>query len=282
QEIAFGVADPATAARLFAKNAIHAYIGPLTAPKGAELAWVESFRGFVVLTFNPASRAFADARERCAAAARLAPALATAKTEYVAYPYPVTPWHEDYAHHADLVEAAKTRTATAGPIPRLRVRRGFAGVAAGPAWRPADAEWDATLEEVSLGELLRDETAWLNGWTSPPWLKEGWFHAHALSARAVTDPSSRIAIEEMLARPVKLKGLPWNGWLRVSTATRPAAAWNPIAGFSDEAGTLIWSVLGHAAVLPEPSGVGWLPNRVRAVEVSGPVEMAPDALAPEL
>jgi len=349
QEIAFGVADPATAARLFAKNAIHAYIGPLTAPKGAELAWVESFRGFVVLTFNPASRAFADARERCAAAARLAPALATAKTEYVAYPYPVTPWHEDYAHHADLVEAAKTRTATAGPIPRLRVRRGFAGVAAGPAWRPADAEWDATLEEVSLGELLRDETAWLNGWTSPPWLKEGWFHAHALSARAVTDPSSRIAIEEMFARrvrgdyasavdrlnlerhlvslvtrgcervpigyavrreavndsysegvenvgydtqtglgsgiffrTVKLKDFPWNGWLRVSTATRPAAAWNPIAGFSDEAGTLIWSVLGDAAVLPEPSGVGWLPNRVRAVEVSGPVEMPPDALAPEL
>ena len=38
QEIAFGVADPATAARLFAKNAIHAYSGPLTAPKGAELA----------------------------------------------------------------------------------------------------------------------------------------------------------------------------------------------------------------------------------------------------
>ena len=83
------------------------------------------------------------------------------------------------------------------------MRRGFAGVAAGPAWRPADAEWDATLEEVSLGELLRDETAWLNGWTSPPWLKEGWFHAHALSARAVTDPSSRTAIEEMFARRVR-------------------------------------------------------------------------------
>jgi hypothetical protein len=349
QEIAFGVADPLTAQRLLAKNAIHAYVGPLTAPRGAaELAWVESLRGFVVLTFNPSSRAFADARDRCAAAARLGPALATAKTEYVAYPYPVTPWHDDYAHHADLVEAARTRAATAGQVPRLRVRKGFAGLVAGPAWRPADGEWDATVEEVTLGELLRDEATWLNGWTSPPWLKEGWFHAHALSARAVTDPSSRSAIEETFARrvrgdyasgvdrlnlerrlvslvsrgcervpigytlrreavndsysegvenvgydtqaglgsgvffrTVKLKDFPWNGWLRVSTATRPTAAWNPIAGFSDETGALVWSVLGDAAVLPEPYGVGWLPNRVRALEVSGQVEVPRDALVPE-
>ena len=40
-------------------------------------------------------------------------------------------------------------------------------------------------------------------------------------------------------------------------------------------------MLGDAAVLPEPYGVGWLPNRVRAVEVSGPVEVPRDALAPE-
>jgi hypothetical protein len=82
-------------------------------------------------------------------------------------------------------------------------------------------------------------------------------------------------------RTVKLKDFPWNGWLRVSTATRPTAAWNPIAGFSDEAGTLIWSVLGDAAVLPEPYGAGWLPNRTRAVEVAGPVEVPRDALVPE-
>src|SRR5262245_32486341 len=69
QEITLTVADPGAALRLFAKNAIHANVGPLAAPKGAaELAWVESLRAFVVLTFNPASRAFTDARERCAAA----------------------------------------------------------------------------------------------------------------------------------------------------------------------------------------------------------------------
>jgi hypothetical protein len=347
QEIAFGVAEPAAAARLFAKNAIHAYVGPVSAAKGAELAWVESLRGFVVLTFNPSSRAFADPRERCGAAARVASVLTTGKSEYVAYPYPVTPWHEDYAHHADLVEAAKARAA-AGPVPRIRVLKGFGSLTAGPAWRAADGEWDATIEDVSLAALLRDESTSLNGWTSPPWLKEGWFHAHALSARAVTDPAARSAIEEtflrrtrgdyasavdrlnlerrlvllvtrgcervpvgyalrreavndsysegvenigydsqgglasgVFLRTVKLKDFPWNGWLRVATPARPTAAWNPIAGFSDETGALIWSVLGDAAVLPEPYGVGWLPNRVRAVEISGQVDVPRDALVPE-
>jgi hypothetical protein len=83
-------------------------------------------------------------------------------------------------------------------------------------------------------------------------------------------------------RTVKLKDFPWNGWLRVATGTRPAAAWNPIAGFTDEAGAFMWSALGDAGMLPEPYGVGWLPNRVRAVEVSGPVEVPRDALAFEV
>jgi hypothetical protein len=343
------VADPAAAVRLLAKNAIHAYVGAIAAQKGAaELAWVESLRGFAVLTFNPASRAFADSRERCAAAARLVPAVAAAKPDYVAYPYPVTPWHEDYAYHADLVEAAKSRAPSTAPAPRLRVGKGFAGLAPGPTWRPANGEWDATLEDVPLVELLRDEATRINGWLGPPWLKEGWFHAHALSARAVTDPSARSAVEEAFARrvrgdyasatervnlerrlvtlvtrgcervplgyairreavndsysegvenvgydthaglasgvffrTVKLKDFPWNGWLRIATGARPAAAWNPVAGFTDEAGALVWSVLGDAAVLPEPYGVGWLPNRVRAVEISGPGEVPRDALALE-
>ena len=34
QEIALAVADPAAAPRLFAKNAIHAYVGGLLTPKG--------------------------------------------------------------------------------------------------------------------------------------------------------------------------------------------------------------------------------------------------------
>jgi hypothetical protein len=352
QEITVGFAESGTAPRLFAKKSIHAYVGPLAAPKGAvQFAWVESIRSFVVLTFNPTSRAFADARDRCAAAARLTPMLATARAEYTVHPYPVTPWHDDYVHHADLVEAAKARVTApvaAGPALRIRAGGGSAALPASPLWRAADGEWDATLEEISLPVLLRDEATRLNGWAGPPWLKEGWFHAHVLYARGVTDAGRRSAIGEAFARrvrggyasaterlnlerrlvslltrgcervplgyavrreavsddysegvenvgydsqtglgsaiffrTVKLKDFPWNGWLRVAAPTRPAAAWNPIAGFSDETGGLVWSALGDAAMFPEPYGGGWLSNRVRAVEVSGPVEVPRDALVPE-
>jgi len=197
QEITLGFAEPSAAPRLLEKNAIHAYVGPLAVPKSAgQLAWVESLRSFVVLAFNPASAAFADPRERCAAAARLSPALAAAKGEYVFHPYPVTPYHADSLHHADLVEAAKARaTAGGGGGPALRLRlRGLRTLPAGPTWRAADGEWDATLEEVELRGL--------NGWIGPPWLKEGWLQAHALYAPGVTGASERSAIEEVFARRI--------------------------------------------------------------------------------
>jgi len=352
QEIRVEFAEPSAALRLFEKNAIHAYVGPLAAPKApAHLAWVESLRSFVVLTFNPARAPFTDPRERCAAAARLAPALATAKGEYAFHPYPVTPYHGDYLHHADLVVAAKARAAragAAGPALRLRVPPGLAALPADPAWRSADGEWDARLEEVDLGGLVHEVTTRLNGWIGPPWLKEGWFQAHALYARGVSDATSAGAIEEtftrrvhggyasdverlnlerrlvslltrgcervavgyalrreavnddysegvenvgyddqtgldsaVFLRTVKLKDFPWNGWLRIATASRPAAAWNPIGGFGDATGGLVWSALADAGVLPAPAGNGWVPNRVRVVESVGPVEVAAGALVPE-
>jgi hypothetical protein len=40
-------------------------------------------------------------------------------------------------------------------------------------------------------------------------------------------------------RTVKLKDFPWNGWLTLGVPEPPAAAWNPIAGFTDQAGSLI-------------------------------------------
>jgi hypothetical protein len=63
-------------------------------------------------------------------------------------------------------------------------------------------------------------------------------------------------------RTVKLKDFPWNGWLRLGIATGPQAAWNPIAGFDDPAGRLIWSALGDPAAFPEPYGDGWVLNRI--------------------
>ena len=86
-------------------------------------------------------------------------------------------------------------------------------------------------------------------------------------------------------RTVKLKDFPWNGWLRLGMASRPAAAWNPIAGFSDPAGRLLWAAVGDPALIPAPYGSGWVANRATPVAVARPiasdVELPPDALIPE-
>lgn len=66
----------------------------------------------------------------------------------------------------------------------------------------------------------------------------------------------------LFLRTVKLKDFPWNGWLRLGIATPPAAAWNPVGGFTDPAGRLIWHVLGDPAVLPNPYATGWVLNRI--------------------
>jgi hypothetical protein len=69
-------------------------------------------------------------------------------------------------------------------------------------------------------------------------------------------------------RTVKLKDFPWNGWLRIGVEAEPLAAWNPIAGFTDEAGRLIWSALGDPALLPEPYAASWNLNRISDVRSS--------------
>ncbi len=63
-------------------------------------------------------------------------------------------------------------------------------------------------------------------------------------------------------RTVKLKDFPWNGWLTLGIASAPSAAWNPLAGFTDDAGRLIWSAVGDPAMFPAPYGAGWTLNRI--------------------
>lgn len=84
----------------------------------------------------------------------------------------------------------------------------------------------------------------------------------------------------VFARTAKLKDFPWNGWLQVGVASAPAAAWNPIAGFTDEGGRLLWAAVGDPGFLPEPGGDGWLANRVTPTTTTATVEVPGDALAP--
>jgi hypothetical protein len=84
-------------------------------------------------------------------------------------------------------------------------------------------------------------------------------------------------------RTAKLKDFPWNGWLTVGVPSGPQAAWNPVAGFTDLAGRLVWLALGDPAFFPSPHGSGWVPNRlvVAAVELGERTVAVPeDAVAP--
>jgi hypothetical protein len=69
-------------------------------------------------------------------------------------------------------------------------------------------------------------------------------------------------------RTVKLKDFPWNGWLSLGTDKKPVAAWNPIAGFTDGFGRLMWSAVGDPALLPAPYASEWMLNRVSDVQTS--------------
>jgi hypothetical protein len=69
----------------------------------------------------------------------------------------------------------------------------------------------------------------------------------------------------MFLRTVKLKNFPWNGWLALGVDAAPLAAWNPIGGFDDNFGRLLWSALGDPAELPAPYDAGWILNRASDV-----------------
>jgi hypothetical protein len=69
----------------------------------------------------------------------------------------------------------------------------------------------------------------------------------------------------VFVRTIKLKDFPWNGWLRVGIDERATAAWNPIAGFTDTVGRLIWSAVGDDAFLPITYNSNWLRNRAEIV-----------------
>jgi hypothetical protein len=72
----------------------------------------------------------------------------------------------------------------------------------------------------------------------------------------------------MFIRTVKLKDFPWNGWLSLGINAQPSAAWNPIAGFKDPFGRLLWFALADPAVLPAPNDSGWTINRIADVQSS--------------
>lgn len=363
QEIRIETLDPAAAAAGWPKALVHAYAGDDLFAVGrppADAAAVTSLRSFLVLTFDaPAGRYGAgndDPRGRCSAAAQIVSKLAPGSAGYVFHPYPVNPYHADYLEQFDLAQAARVRYAArggdsaAGAVLRIRAKGPLAKALLPAQWKTDRDDWDATLEEVGIGQLAAPTGAGPGGMVAPPWIKQGWFQAYRLyagrlrgdaartSAEAIyrrlvhgdyRDPTERANLERSLVstlvagcervvvgytlrreyfnadysngvenvgfdsqagfaspvfpRTVKLKDFPWNGWLRVGIATKPASAWNPISGFNDAFGHLLWLTLSDPALLPAPYGGSWIPNRVGAIEAlpGKDVPVPEDALRPE-
>jgi hypothetical protein len=357
-EIRIEALDPAAAGRDLVEDRLHAYVG--AAPNFAgtppeHVRPVRSLGSFLVLSFKTGSGSFAATEARCVAARSILSALRNETAAgFIFHPYPVTPFHADYLHHADRVDAAKAAVERAPP-PGAALKIGARGETAAALVRTrfgtiADAA-DVTLDEIRTDDLLAAAGVQFSGWSGPPWIKEGWFQAYVLlgpvptaAGRAAEEDYERLIRGETLSliehaeaerrlvaalastcervavgytlreeyineayppgmenvaydaqrglnspifvRTAKLKEYPWNGKLHLAVRERPQAAWNPVAGFSDEMGRLIWGAVGDPAMIQFPFSASWMPNRVQAevtkpAGVSGGLRLPADAVLPE-
>ncbi len=81
----------------------------------------------------------------------------------------------------------------------------------------------------------------------------------------------------VFVRTAKLKDFPWNGWLRVGVAApreggqagAPRAPWNPISGFGDAFGRLLWAAVGDPALLQGAYSGRFAANRLGSWETWG-------------
>ncbi len=185
------------------------------------------------------------------------------------------PWLKEGWYHAWLLQAA----AMADPAARQAAEALFQRLATGAPASAAErlslerqlvSRVTAGCERVVLGYAVRREyfnSEFSEGVENIAWDSQAGFNS------------------PIFLRTVKLKDFPWNGWLRLGIASRPAAAWNPVAGFSDPAGRLLWAAIGDPALVPQPYRSGWVANRAVPASVTRPeasgVELPEDALIPE-
>jgi hypothetical protein len=196
-------------------------------------------------------RADWDAEIREVDAGQLAAAATTATNGWMGPRWVRSGWFQAYQLLADTV---------ADPEARQRVEADVARLQSGDI---ADAAERANLER----ELVRRLTAGCRGAVAGYTLKREYFNA------SFSDGIENIAYgaleglnTPMFLRTVKLKDFPWNGWLRLGTPAPPHAAWNPVGGFTDDFGRLMWSAVGDPADMPSPYGHDWVLNRISEVE----------------
>jgi hypothetical protein len=178
QEITVEALDARSAAQRLADGTLHAYAGgdiAATADR-KKIGSVTSLGGYLVASFDRGAPGLAQRSARCAAALGLKDSLGD---RVVWHPYPVTPFHADYLHHADRAEVARAAVA---------------------AQKSARLPAGGKLEVIEVAALAAQASARYNGWSGPPWIRQGWFHAYLLLAPAMTDSAGRARVEDTVRR----------------------------------------------------------------------------------
>ena len=121
----------------------------------------------------------------------------------------------------------------------------------------ADLREQLDIERRLVASLTRNCDRAVIGYT----VRQEYYNASFSGVENITFDSQLGLNSPVFIRTVKLKDFPWNGRLQLGTKEKPEAAWNPIAGFTDPWGRLVWSTLGDAALLPLPYNDSWIPNR---------------------
>src|SRR5262245_28886275 len=357
-EVRISTLDPVAAGKGLAEETLHAYIGTpptFAGPAPQHVKTAKSLGSFLVLTLDAASPRLASSDARCALARGILVGLREAQADgFQFHPYPVTPYHADYLHHVDRIEAAfaDLAGAVAATAPNVRAKGRLAETILRARWDAPGDGADVALQAVPAESLKEPAEAWFDGRSGPPWSKEGWYQAHRLLAPGL-DAAEREALDRhylplilgqtrsfaehvdlerrlvgdlvgscrqmvvgyverqeffddrypegieniaydalgglnapVFIRTVKLKDYPWNGKLHLGVPAAAEAAWNPIAGFTDAPGRLIWSAIGDPAMIPFPCNASWMPNRVqsevtRVIGQSGGLRVPADAVSPE-
>ena len=134
--------------------------------------------------------------------------------------------------------------------------------------RLKDAAYENTVERLNLersmvAELIAGCRAVVAGYT----VQREYFNTEFTGGiENIAYDSIEGLSSPMFVRTVKLRDFPWNGWLTLGVDGPAAAAWNPIAGFTDRFGRLVWYALGDPALIPSPGSADWILNRITDVE----------------
>jgi len=125
-----------------------------------------------------------------------------------------------------------------------------------------------TVERVNLeGELVATLTGGCRKRVAGYTVKRQYFSAEFTNGIENIGFDSIEGLDSpIFIRTVKLKDFPWNGWLMLGIDAQPDAAWNPIAGFYDGFGRLLWSAIGDPALFSAPYDSSWMLNRIADVQ----------------